>query len=239
MDKKEIQSNDNTFLISQGMPFQFEEAFKTLRANLRYASVDGAVKKMIVTSAIAGEGKTTVAINLAITLSQLSRRVLIIDADLRKPKVHKYLKIGSAKKNGLTLALTGLQTVKESILYLNEYGIFAMPSGPAVPNPTELLQSKTMSSILGELSQNFDYIIIDTPPVSIVSDAAVLSPLSDGVIFVVRQGYSPAGAILSAKSNLENAKAHVLGCVLNVYNAGKSNRYSTSYYYKQYSHYYK
>jgi capsular exopolysaccharide synthesis family protein len=221
------------------MPFQFEEAFKTLRANLRYSAIDGAVKKIIVTSAIAGEGKTTVAINLGLTLGQLSRRVLIIDADLRKPKVHKYLQISSAKKTGLTLALTGLQSIKDSILYLNEYDIFAMPSGPAVPSPTELLQSKTMSSILTELSQSFDHIIIDTPPVSIVSDAAVLSPLSDGVIFVVRQGYSPAGAVMDAKNSLENAKAHVLGCVLNVYNANKSNRYSSSDYYKQYSHYYK
>ena len=237
MEKGMEHAENSTFLISKGMPFQFEEAFKTLRANLRYSAVDGQIRKIIVTSAVAGEGKTTVAINLAVTLSQLSRRVLLIDADLRKPKVHKYLQLGSGRKAGLTLALTGLQPVKESIVYLNDYGLSVMPAGPSVPNPTELLQSKAMRNVIGELSQSYDYIVIDTPPASIVSDAAVLAPLSDGVVFVVRQG-TPAGAVLSAKSGLETARAHILGCVLNVFNANNSNRYSASYY-GHYISYYK
>lgn len=230
MIKKEIIPGDETFILSQNVPFQFTEAFKTMRTNLQYAGVDSPLKKIIVTSALPGEGKTTVAINLALTMSQLMHKVIIVDTDLRKPKVQKYLSIKNSKKTGLTLALTGQHSTMDNVAYVDRLGIYVMPAGPVVPNPAELLQSKMMHALTDELEENFNFIIFDTPPVSIVSDAAVLSSLTDGVIFVIRQNYASLDAVLNAKNNLENVKAHIIGCVLNAYNAEKSNHYNSYYY---------
>jgi capsular exopolysaccharide synthesis family protein len=235
MDKEKLPVK-NTITISNNAPFQFVEAFKALRTNLQYAAVDKPVKKIIVTSSIQGEGKTTVAINLALTLSQLMKKVIIVDTDLRRPMIHRYLHIKNPKKTGLTIAFTGQQTLKESITFVEELGIYALPAGPTVPNPAELFQSKMMADIFNELSQNFNYIILDTPPVSIVTDAAVLSPLADGVVFVLRQNFTPAAAAMEAKKSLENVNAHVFGCVLNAFDSKKSSHYS-SYSYKDYSGY--
>ena len=237
MDKRKAGPVENTYLISHDTPFVFNEAFNTLRANLRFAAIDGGVKKIIVTSAIEGEGKTTVAINLAICLGQISKRVLLVDTDLRKPKVHRYLKIKRNKMIGVTSALAGVQPIHENIVSLEEYGIHVLPCGPVVPNPTELLQSKAMSNMVNELAQSYEYVIFDSPPVSIVSDAAVLSRLAEGVIFVLRQGYTPQDAALAARKSLQNVQAHVLGCVINSFSGEKSNRFNSSYYYRQYSSY--
>lgn len=237
MDKRKAGPAENTCIISHDSPFVFNEAYNTLRANLRYAAIDGGVKSIIVTSAIAGEGKTTVAINLAVSLGQLSQRVLLVDTDLRQPKVHRYLKIKHSRMMGVTSALAGVDSVSENIVYLDELGIYVMPCGPIVPNPTELLQSRAMSNMVSELRQSFEYIIFDSPPVSIVSDAAVLSRLVEGVIYVIRQGHTPQEAALAARKSLENVQAHVLGCVINGYSGDRSNHHNSSYYYRQYSSY--
>ena len=236
MSNKGAEPSRENALLLQNTSFPYTEAFKTLRTNLQYSSIDSSLKKIIVTSAVPGEGKTTVAINLALTLNQLYHRVIIVDADLRKPMVHRYLQIGNNDHTGLTIALTGQKTLKECVTYVERLGIFALSSGPSVPNPAEVLQSKAMGGLVEELSQNFNYILFDTPPVSIITDAAVLSPLTDGVIFIIRQNYTPTTAALEAVKNLENVKAHMIGCVLNAFDSDQSNHYS-SYIYKKYAGY--
>lgn len=223
---------NKTKLITKDAPFQFVESYKSLRTNLSFASVNSNNKIIIVTSSIPGEGKSTVALNLSITLAASESKVLIIDCDLRKPALHKYLGLSRSKIGGLTNVLSGSKSVEECIVHFNDIGISFLSSGPIPPNPAEILGSKKMETLIKELSKKFDYILLDTPPVSVVTDAAVLSNFADGVLFVIRQNYTNYETAQIAKRNLENVEAKVIGCVLNNFKAKKSNKSYDYYSYK-------
>jgi capsular exopolysaccharide synthesis family protein len=223
-------------IINKGVPFEFIEAYKSLRTNLQFASISSNIKKILVTSSIPGEGKTTVALNLALTLAENGHKVLLIDADLRKPYIHKYLNISAKNMGGLTSLLAGITSIENSIAYLSDLGISVMISGPIPPNPTELLGSRKLENIIELLCKDYDYIILDTPPVSVVTDAAIVSRLVDGVLFVIRQGFTTYGEAIQAKENLIKVNANVIGCVYNALEGEKSNKY---YHYKKYSYSYK
>ena len=219
-------------------PFQFIETYNSLRTNILFASVDKQCQKIVITSSIPHEGKTTVAINLAITFSNSGSHVLLIDCDLRKPSIEKFLNIDIAAP-GLTNALAGFSKLDDCIIHLDELSLDVLPSGPVPPNPAYLLGCSKMTEIVETLSNRYDYILFDTPPVSLVTDAALLSKLSDGIIFVVRHNFTTIGEAQLAKTNLQNVGAPIVGTVLNAFNSEKGSKTSYGYHYKKYEYGYK
>ena len=217
--------------------FQYIETYNSLRTNIRFASVDKPFQKILITSSIPGEGKSTVAINLAASLAGSGSRVLLADCDLRKPFLHKYLQIGSSTP-GLTAAITGIADLSDCIFHLVEMNIDYLSSGPIPPNPTELLGSNRMGQIAEELSARYDYILFDTPPASVVTDAAVLSKRTDGYIFVIRHRSTTFEAARLAKHSLDNVGAIPVGAVLNQFSAGRSTGGYAVFQSKQYKAYY-
>lgn len=234
--KKDIHTETIT-ITSNDAPFQFVEAYKSLRTNLQFASVSQDHKRIVVTSSIPGEGKSTVSINLAFAVAGSEDRVLLIDADLRKPALHRYLHLNGTKIGGLSNILSGVRKSEECIIHFNDSRINFLSAGPIPPNPAELLGSRRMEMLIESLSSQYDYIIFDTPPVSVVTDAAVLSKLTDGVIFVIRQNYATIETAQLAKRNLENVGATVIGSVLNNFKADKSNNANYQHY-KRYDYVY-
>ena len=223
------QRREAPFIISGNVRPRMNEAFNTLRTNFHLITTGKPVKKVIVTSAIPGEGKTTVAVNLAISLSRLGNKVLIADMDLRYPSVHQIIGLHNPPEKGVSTVLSG-GTLSDAIIYQKSIGISILPAGPALQKPNEMLQSVSMKKLMKEMEALYDYIIIDTPPLTSVSDALALLPVTDGVIFVLRQRFTPFDAAEKARKALEQVNANVLGCVFNAYDVKfASSFYSDSY----------
>jgi capsular exopolysaccharide synthesis family protein len=203
------------------------EAFRQLRTNLQFADVDHPVRVIMVTSSVAAEGKSTTAANLAIVFAETGRRVLLIEADLRRPRVSEYL--GLDRVIGLTNVLAGQVAIDEVLQHSGPDALTVLPSGTLPPNPSELLGSRNMVDLISAMRQRFDTVIIDTPPLLPVTDAAVVSVLADGVVVVVRHGKTSRADLLSAVRSLDAVDAHVLGCVLNMEPAKKSGKDRGSY----------
>lgn len=219
-------------IIGHGTPFLYEEAFNGIRTNLQFAAIGKACKIFAVTSAIPNEGKSAVSINLAVSTARLGKRVCLIDCDMRCPIVHRYLHMENAEGQGILGALLHDAWDGETVR-LEEYGIDVLAVDRIPPNPSELLASERMKAVLARLSERFDYIFIDTPPVGAVSDAAVLAPLTDGIILVVRQNFSTYAEVRQAKENLAMTGAHIVGAILNDYDVKTSGAegYARHYYY--------
>ena len=206
----------------QSAPFQFVEAYKSLRTNLEFLSATSNCKTILITSSVPEEGKSNVAINLAITLAASNKRVVLVDCDMRKSAISRYLRI-PRNHAGLTSVITARDVSKlpDALLRLKDSGITVLPVGAIPPNPAELLSTPIVERIFTALQQTYDYVIVDTPPVSVVTDAAVLSRVSDGVLLVVRPGVTTIQGAQLSKKNLEAVDAHILGVVMNGYNAKK------------------
>lgn len=190
------------------------EAFRTLRTNIQFSGIDDDVKTIVVTSSNIREGKTTVAVNLAITLAQANKNVLLIDGDMRKPIVHKYFDL--TNNIGLTNIIAegkGIGLVKKNIDKLENLDILL--TGPIPPNPSEILSSNKFKLFINQVKGDYDYVVIDSPPILAVTDAAILSTVSDGVILVAAYNQTEKEELLDAKEQLDNVKANVLGVVLN------------------------
>ncbi|MEG0156273.1 MAG: CpsD/CapB family tyrosine-protein kinase [Anaerovoracaceae bacterium] len=233
------------YTINSGGDFHFSEAYKTLRTNLNFMSVNSEYKKILVTSSVPREGKSNVCINLAISLAQSGKKVLLVECDLRKPVMHKYLIMGSRYKGtggkrakGLTEVLSGACTYEEVINDLAEDNLYAMFAGAIPPNPAELLGSKKMKDLVETLEQSFDYIIFDTPPTLVVTDACVLSKITDGVLFVVSQNQVKIEESKAAVNNLRSVNANIIGAVLNNFKPEKTHK-DSNYYYYNYKYEYK
>jgi tyrosine-protein kinase Etk/Wzc len=189
------------------------EAYRTLRTNLLFSAVVRAVSRIVVTSPGPEEGKSTTAANLAIAFAQQGRQVLLIDCDLRRARIHKIFEV--ANLPGLTTVLAGGLPVAEAIRPTRIEGLMILPSGPLPPNPAELLGSTQMNVLLDRLSQSYDILILDTPPLLAASDAAIVSRMSDGALVVVRAGRTERSALQTAVQQLITVGARVLGTVLN------------------------
>lgn len=222
-------------MLCEKLGFAAAESYKLLRTNLMFALPDEKKCRIIgVTSAVRGEGKSTTAINLSYTLAETEKKVLLIDADLRLPSVAKKLEIKG--KPGLTNLLAGLCNAEEVIQTPKaKVNWWVMPAGDIPPNPSELLGSTQMQSTLQHLATEFDFIVVDLPPVNIVSDALVISNLIDGLIVAVRQGYSDRQSVNACMRQISVTKAKVLGFVMtDVKDKGKDygrykGRYRKSY----------
>lgn len=202
-------------------PFAYTEAFKSLRTNLGFLSKVSGVRSILITSALPEESKSTTAINLAITLASDGHSVVLVESDLRKPVLRRYLKreLGQA---GLAAYLADLVNLDDCIVDLPDLGISVISAGVIPPNPAELLNSPRMQELVGILKGNYDYVLLDAPPVTVVTDAAVVGRAVDGALLVVRSKFASARTIRQAKAKLENVGIRILGGVLTRFDMRKS-----------------
>jgi succinoglycan biosynthesis transport protein ExoP len=225
-------------LVTQVRPqSQMAESYRALRTSLLLSNLGAPPKVILVTSARPQEGKTTTSINSAIVLAQKGVRVLLVDADLRRPSVHKTLGMGpgSGLSNVLTGSATLQQTITPSPLLPN---LFVLAAGTPPPNPAELLASTNMKDVLADLREHFDHIVIDTPPTLSVTDAVALSPRVDAVILVIRSGQTTKQALRRARDILMQVNAHVSGVLLNAVDLSSPDYYYYYEYQGKYSEYY-
>ena len=210
------------------LKFRVEEAYKSIRTNIMFSVMKKGCKTIVVSSSVPNEGKTTTTINIAIALSQANQRVLLIDGDLRKPKIHHYFSVpnspGLTNYLGNKVGATGTgKTDLYSVIHPTEYeNLSVLCSGSIPPNPAEILGSEPMAEFLEEIGRDFDYIIIDTPPLNVVSDALPVIRESDGVVLVVRSNQSTHPEIQKTISALEFIDAKILGFVVNFAESSRS-----------------
>lgn len=208
------------------------EAYRTLRANVEFASVDTPTKTLLVTSPSQGDGKTTTAANLAVAFAQAGKRTVLVDADLRKPGVHRIFNLPN--RRGLTSLLQAADLSVGSVSQVTDQdGLRIITSGPLPPNPAELLGSERFHKILQQLGEESDIVVLDSPPVSAVADAAILASTADGTIVVVQAGRTRSGHARHGREALAKAGARVLGSVIN--RVPKRSVESFYYYYEGYT----
>jgi len=202
----------NATRIGEKTPFAITEAYKTIRTNLVFSLGTYDKKVIEITSSTPEEFKSTTTANLAITISQTGAKTLLIDADMRKPVQHKIFKLDNAR--GLSSVLVGINELSESVKQSAMPNLDVLTSGPTPPNPSELLGSKNMEILLEALAKYYDYVIIDTPPVNVVTDSLILSKYTTGLLMTVRQNFTKHENLSSAVSAIETANANLLGVVM-------------------------
>lgn len=224
--KKDTLSTNRhtTEVLNDKSPFAYRESFSTLRTNLSFVTGASDAKTILVTSALPAEGKSTTAINLAITLAKDNHKVLLLDADLRKPSIQRYLRIQPGSTNGLTDILSNRSSTKDAIGFYETLGIDVMVAGTRPPNPAELVALPRMRELILELQEVYDYIIVDAPPSGVVSDAAILSRVCDGALLVVRQNFSNHQDVLKAKESLTKVNTSIMGVILNNYDIKEDSK---------------
>ncbi|MFU0784190.1 MAG: Fe-S cluster carrier ATPase, Mrp/ApbC/NBP35 family [Thermoanaerobacterium thermosaccharolyticum] len=205
------------------------EAFRSLRTNLQFTSVDRKVKSILITSSLPNEGKSTIIKNLAYALAMTGVKVIVVDCDLRNPTVHQMFKIPNM--GGLTNIIVEDDRYEKYVISDKEFdNLGIITSGPIPPNPSELIGSNRMKGFLDKLKENYDYVLLDAPPVLLVTDPTVLAPVVDGVILVIQANKTEIEATKRAKEILTNLKANILGAVLNKVKEQRSGYYYYYYY---------
>lgn len=229
--KKIDKKFENIFIVQNDPKSPISEAFRTLRTNIGFSSLDKPLKTLLITSPIPEAGKSFIAVNLALTMAQNENRVILVDTDLRKPVIHKIFE--EDNKPGLTNILVEDKKIKEVMRRVTdiEPNLYFIPSGPIPPNPSELLGSNKMKEVLKELQDQADLVLFDSPPVIAVTDALVLANLVDGVVLVLGSGEVTREAAKQAKMLLEKVKAKILGIVLNKVDMEREGHYQYYYYY--------
>jgi polysaccharide biosynthesis transport protein len=232
-------SKEAVELVTQVRPqSQMAESYRALRTSLLLSNLGAPPKVIMVTSALPQEGKTTTSINTAVVLAQKGVRVLLIDADLRRPSIHKTL--GMGPHSGLSNVLTGSTTLEEAITHTAILpNLFVLPAGTPPPNPAELLASANMRDVLTELRGQYDHIVIDTPPSLSVTDAVVLSPRADAVLLVIRSGQTTKQALRRSRDILTQVNAKVVGVLLNAVDLSSPDYYYYYEYQGKYARYYR
>ncbi|CAM4355202.1 CpsD/CapB family tyrosine-protein kinase [Paenibacillus alkaliterrae] len=222
------QSKNRRQLVTMTNPRSpIAESYRTLRTNIDFSSVDEKLQVIMVSSAGPGEGKSTTITNLAVTFAQSERKVILIDADLRKPTAHHTFSISN--RWGLSSVLSQQCSIDETIQISDIPNLDVITSGAIPPNPAEMMASKRMTAVIDQLRQMYDIILIDTPPLLAVTDAQIIATKSDGVILVVDQGKVKRDIAAKAVKNLENVNARILGVVLN--NVKRKTNEEAYYYY--------
>jgi capsular exopolysaccharide synthesis family protein len=211
------------------------ESFRSIRTNLQFVNVDKPPQVVVITSAVPGEGKTTSSCNLAITMAQSGQKVVLVECDLRRPRVADYLEISGAV--GLTNVLTGQTPLEDAIIPWNRGQLAVLTSGTLPPNPSELLGSHQMVALLERLKLTYDAIVVDAPPLLPVTDGAVIAHAADGAVLVVRHGHTTSEQVRRATEILEQAGAVLLGTVVNFVPVARRPYKSDSYgYYSAYGY---
>lgn len=232
-----VVTDDKNNLLGSDMGFAASEAYKLLRTKLQFSFADGEESHVIgLSSALAGEGKSLTAVNLAYSLSQLNKRVVLVDCDMRRPTLAE--KLGIRKKPGLSSCLTGQASLQDLIQSCGIYGaeecFHVIAAGQNPPNPIELISSQRMRQVLEALKASYDYVVLDLPPVGEVSDALAVGGMLDGVLLVVRQDYCSSPALSNTIDQFEFVKSKILGIV---YNCATESRANYGYGRKRYKRY--
>jgi exopolysaccharide transport family protein len=232
-------SKEAVELVTQVRPqSQMAESYRALRTSLLLSNLGAPPKVIMITSALPQEGKTTTSINCAVVLAQKGIRVLLIDADLRRPSIHKTL--GMGPRSGLSNVLTGSATLQQTITRSPVLpNLFILPAGTPPPNPAELLASANMRDVLEELRAQYDHIVVDTPPTLSVTDAVVLSPRADAIVLVIRSGQTTKHALRRSRDVLLQVNAKVSGVLLNAVDLTSPDYYYYYEYKSKYSRYYR
>ncbi|MBZ9625193.1 CpsD/CapB family tyrosine-protein kinase [Clostridium sp. FP2] len=207
------------------------ESYRTLRTNIQFSSFDKKIKTILITSSGPGEGKTTTSSNLAMVMAQGGNKTILIDCDQRKPQVHKVF--GFSNENGLSNILVSDNEVDINIGVheTEEPNLHVLSSGTRPPNPAELLGSVKMKNFIEELKKTYDFIILDTPPIVLVTDAQILAQYTDGCLLVISSGEAERDSVIKSKGLLEKVNAKILGTVLNKVDSKKKGYYHYQYEY--------
>lgn len=245
-DKKEIERNkaiererNSKRLINEKTKFDVKESFKEFRTNVIFSLPNSDCRRVLITSSIASEGKSTTCMNLAITCAETGAKVAVIDCDLRRPNIGKLLVDNTEK--GLSNVLVG-DCVLEKALHQTKYeNLDVLLAGAVPPNPAELLSSDNMKNLIAELSKKYDYVFLDAPPVNVVTDAVILSAIVDGVILISRQFVTERRLLVEAVNKLKFVNAKIIGTVINDVVStkagyGKYGKYSKYGRYKRYGY---
>jgi capsular exopolysaccharide synthesis family protein len=219
-------THDGLVLTERILSSPFAESYRALRANIGFSSIDRPVKNIVVTSAAPREGKTTTVINLGIVMAQTGARTIIVDADFRRSMLHRFIADAQVRRKpfwsdenvappGLSSLVVGRTELTDVLVPTQFKDLAVLPAGMTPPNPSELLGSDRMRGILEQLSEQADYIVMDSPPCALYSDAVVLSRLADGVLYVLRSGSQDKIVQRRIQKQLEQAKARLLGVVFN------------------------
>jgi succinoglycan biosynthesis transport protein ExoP len=230
------QRTTGPLLLNNGVPPNFSEMFRTIRTNILFSSPDSAPRTLAVTSTGPGEGKTLVSSNLAVACALAGQRVLLIDADMRRPQMHDLFDVELSP--GLSNIIVGDAKASAALTKTSVSGLWIMPAGRTPPNPVELLGSARFKEVLASLSQHFDTIVIDTPPAMVVADPLVVATIASGVVFVVGSEMTSRHTARAVIDQLERGHARILGAVLNRVEFGKNRYYYARYYGSAYGTYY-
>jgi polysaccharide biosynthesis transport protein len=223
-------------LLDKGATPNFAEALRTVRTNVLFSSTAEGGQSLVVTSSGPGEGKTVVSSNLAMALAQTGQRVLLIDADMRRPRVHQVF--GERQEPGLSNVLVGDTKTADAVRATSCPTLWVLPAGHLPPNPAELLGSKRFEEFIDTLKQHFAFVVIDTPPIMAVSDSAIVAHMADGVLFVIGSEMTSRNVAKTAVESLVNANGHMIGAVLNRVDLTHNAYYYSQYYRREYGHYY-
>lgn len=231
---KKQQSEDQVTLLNDSVPFNVVESYKSMRTNISFSMSTSENKALIITSANPSEGKSTTAANIAITMADEGQKVLLIDADMRKPTQHKIFDVKN--ENGLSSVLSKMKKLEECVQKTAVPTLSILTSGPIPPNPSELLSSPQTAKLFEKASEEYSVIVIDSPPINVVSDTLNLSQNVAGILSIVRCGYTTQDDIKELMNKADMAHMNVLGFVLT-----RVKRKNSSHYYKKYGkyHYYK
>lgn len=224
--KQALQSVARKLVTNANPSSVISEQFRTLRTNISFSSSDTEIRSLVFTSGSPGEGKSTVAANTAVVFAQEGKRVLLVDADMRKPTVHYTFHMTNT--TGLSNLLTRQAALEDVVKVSDQDNLNIITCGPIPPNPSELLGSRTMDAVLMEMLRAFDVVIFDAPPVLAVTDAQIMANKADGTILVLNTAKTEKVAVEKSKELLEKSNANVLGVVMNNYT------YENDVYYYQY-----
>ena len=229
---------EKTGYTTRSSAFRIVEAYKTIRVNLLYTLANAKSRAIVVSSAEPAAGKSTTCSNLAIVMAQTGAKVVLIDADMRKPVQHRNFHL--SKTMGLSKILGGLNSLDECIKQGVLPNLDVIPAGSIPPNPSELLGSERMNKLLVELQKRYDYVFLDTPPIGVVSDALVLAPQTAGVVLVARQRETTYEELKESIEGIEQVQATMLGVVINDVRMNKTGygSYDKKRYYRSYNYEY-
>ena len=207
-----------------------QNAAKTLLANIRFASVDRPVKSIVLTSSVPNEGKSTVAYNLAQAIASSGKRTLIVECDMRRRSLADM--VGARARHGIYAVLSGQVELDEALVATSHRNLFFLDSEPHIPNPADILSSQRFRKLVAQMESDFDYVVIDTPPVGTFVDAAIIATLADATALVVRERFVKRAELQNAYDQLKKADANVIGVIMNMC-AAESSEYYYAYYNKE------
>jgi capsular exopolysaccharide synthesis family protein len=232
-EDEEAKANSE-LLINNDPRSALAEAYRQLRTSILLSTAGHAPKSLLITSSLPSEGKTTTAVNTAISLAQTGAKVLVIDADMRRPRLHSVFGVSNAE--GLSTILSSdlpTEEILNIIQYENDSKLHLLPSGPIPPNPAELIGSEQMAKLLKTMGENFTHVVVDSPPIASFTDGVLVASMVDGVILVVHSGKSSRNVVRRSRQLLQDINAKIFGVVLNNVNLRSQDSY---YYYQSYYH---